>query len=137
MEGDRKGSELQMWECGFQSTPSEWRVTLFSHTLRDIFLFQSTPSEWRVTKIDYRNKGFQKGFQSTPSEWRVTKSKSVVYALITISIHTLRVEGDRFVGAYCPLKIISIHTLRVEGDRLCSTLDTVIAYFNPHPPSGG
>ena len=34
-----------------------------------------------------------------------------------ISIHTLRVEGDRPVGVACGVhRVISIHTLRVEGD---------------------
>ena len=36
----------------------------------------------------------------------------------SISIHTLRVEGDRRIQhTYTPLPI-SIHTLRVEGDNL-------------------
>ena len=34
-------------------------------------------------------------FQSTPSVWRVTVDKQETYAQESISIHTLRVEGDK------------------------------------------
>ena len=56
-------------------------------------IFQSTPSVWRVTDgFIGALKDIQ--FQSTPSVWRVTNgTRNKVYG-ITISIHTLRVEGD-------------------------------------------
>ena len=39
------------------------------------------------------------------------------YNEILISIHALRVEGDRLVVDIAPfMTMISIHTLRVEGD---------------------
>ena len=44
----------------------------------------------------------------------------VLAALMPISIHALREEGDKLKGAGCALKAISIHALREEGD-LCST----------------
>ena len=37
-------------------------------------------------------------------------------ALVRISIHTLRMEGDSAVGMDLPISNISIHTLRMEGD---------------------
>ena len=55
-----------------------------------------------------------------------------------ISIHTLRMEGDRpkcrehFGGAR-----ISIHTLRMEGDQSCWKRLRRGLNFNPHPPHGG
>ena len=37
--------------------------------------------------------------------------------VIAISIHALRVEGDRHLTSHCYLSLlISIHALRVEGD---------------------
>ena len=54
-----------------------------------------------------------------------------------ISIHTLRVEGD----CLQPFRItgfpISIHTLRVEGDGDGVPASHSGADFYPHPPCGG
>ena len=78
-------------------------------------------------------------FQSTPSAWRVTGRVCSLGHVLGISIHTLRMEGDRFFSACCSAvglfqstpsawrvtanlalgfqgDEISIHTLRVEGD---------------------
>ena len=76
-------------------------------------------------------------FQSTPSAWRVTKFTADFYAFFTISIHTLRVEGDWIGLENAKEIIISIHTLRVEGDVSRNFLFSVPNYFNPHPPRGG
>ena len=55
-------------------------------------------------------------FLSTPSVWRATrKGKRVVFYSL-ISIHALRVEGDRNHGGSPVKRLISIHALRVEGD---------------------
>ena len=105
-------------ETGFLSTPSGWRATSFSfflHFSYDVFL-------------------------STPSGWRATFFKAFEVADTGISIHALRVEGDRgpkphllsvnlFLStpsgwrATAKLSVgfavhrpISIHALRVEGD---------------------
>ena len=50
--------------------------------------------------------------------WRVTEEITMAkYNEILISIHALRVEGDRLVVDIAPfMTMISIHTLRVEGD---------------------
>ncbi len=55
----------------------------------------------------------------------------------SISIHSLRVEGDDTLAALVMGKDISIHSLRVEGDddrleRYKNSCD-----FNPLPPCGG
>ena len=55
------------------------------------------------------------GFQSTPSVWRETFLRQFHQFLKTISIHSLRVEGDKRL--YCA--------------------DFLKAYFNPLPPCGG
>ena len=56
-------------------------------------------------------------FQSTPSAWRVTLQLVTTIILLIISIHALRVEGDRWELVLMSRKAtISIHTLRVEGD---------------------
>ena len=78
--------------------------------------FQSTPSAWRET--------FSGGdivhtipFQSTPSAWRETVHLDIYRFVVDISIHSLRMEGDR--RSYFPpvgVPDISIHSLRMEGD---------------------
>ena len=61
--------------------------------------------------------GLSGTFQSTPSAWRVTRHRQKGGERLEISIHTLRVEGDRRGTVSNPNQTISIHTLRVEGDR--------------------
>ena len=56
--------------------------------------FLSTPSGWRATLVYFRIKTF----------------------LFSISIHALRVEGDRRHSKQIKQIQISIHALRVEGD---------------------
>ncbi len=78
-------------------------------------------------------------FLSTPSGWRATAPRRMLISLtadfyprppgggrlsfsshsshgVSISIHALRVEGDRFALVKIFVFIISIHALRVEGD---------------------
>ena len=77
-------------------------------------------------------------FQSTPSAWRVTDNLNQVFQPFSISIHTLRVEGDSSRSALIAgSKQISIHTLRVEGDNRYFDFPTGKVDFNPHPPRGG
>ena len=103
----------------FQSTPSAWRETrqqkppenstiISIHSLRmegdqsirrscwTIWTFQSTPSAWRETLSSVPVYRLQ-GFQSTPSAWRETKKHLKVLDVLHISIHSLRMEGDRIV----------------------------------------
>ena len=122
----------------FQSTPSAWRVTqsgnaghrlrvISIHTLRmegdlkngvvQYYLdpFQSTPSAWRVTPKLSASLPISR-FQSTPSAWRVTVWVYTPCSPVSISIHTLRMEGDEVTRPYSTPIGISIHTLRMEGD---------------------
>ena len=55
-------------------------------------------------------------FQSTPSAWRETVRYQKLKAMLDISIHSLRMEGDGQYKKLNVLPIISIHSLRMEGD---------------------
>ena len=55
-------------------------------------------------------------FQSTPSVWRETKQYNELLLDVFISIHSLRVEGDKIPEEIRSKFTISIHSLRVEGD---------------------
>ena len=56
----------------------------------------------------------------------------------TISIHSLRVEGDMTLPVLSmKMQMISIHSLRVEGDHNHSTKSGTEQDFNPLPPCGG
>ena len=55
-----------------------------------------------------------------------------------ISIHALRVEGDKIAPFVKHLHYISIHALRVEGDKsIFDRLRRRIRNFYPRPPGGG
>ena len=124
----------------FQSTPSVWRETenisispevlaISIHSLRvegdrccQIITykgapFQSTPSVWRETSMSIVCTPAS-SFQSTPSVWRETSTLFASGTRNTISIHSLRVEGDCDLQACLACPLISIHSLRVEGDFL-------------------
>ena len=100
--------------------------------------FLSTPSGWRATFPYWSFDSYVK-FLSTPSGWRATRAVVDILSIIGISIHALRVEGDRcgqgrrrrarnfyprppgggrlmFPGDPSGRPEISIHALRVEGD---------------------
>ena len=57
-------------------------------------------------------------FQSTPSAWRETQFSIPSEEVNTISIHSLRMEGDKFGEKIGECVDISIHSLRMEGDSL-------------------
>ena len=54
-----------------------------------------------------------------------------------ISIHSLRMEGDRPSEIQMYNIRISIHSLRMEGDFHDVTKSAVLRDFNPLPPHGG
>ena len=63
------------------------------------YAFQSTPSVWRETAFHHL-KSIRQLFQSTPSVWRETIPCVVADDLTSISIHSLRVEGDAVNTSY-------------------------------------
>ena len=100
-------------------------------------LFLSTPSARRATLTGFFYDSHHK-FLSTPSARRATKPPAGKPAVIRISIHALREEGDVFPkGVIHPMSKISIHALREEGDGLALEYGTIITHFYPRPPRGG
>ena len=57
-------------------------------------------------------------FQSTPSAWRETNYSHCAVRIDCISIHSLRMEGDKHQQKQSGSVYISIHSLRMEGDPL-------------------
>ena len=72
MEGDIFRSTIFLSHVEFQSTPSAWRETYHTDNILSNRTFQSTPSAWRETP---------ERFTSDANE--------------VISIHSLRMEGDK------------------------------------------
>ena len=80
-------------------------------------VFLSTPSGWRATSLFSPTPTPIGPFLSTPSGWRATCAcPAAVEAVLAISIHALRVEGDADRLVRRRGLVISIHALRVEGD---------------------
>ena len=124
--------------CLFLSTPSGWRATfppdrhtlnseISIHALRvegdakcvspeaDVCIFLSTPSGWRATMSPRkRGVGLKYFYPRPPGGGRRTTAGTL----------SLRVD-------------ISIHALRVEGDRTFGRARPVEFYFYPRPPGGG
>ena len=160
MEGDMGQKKVMMLTRIFQSTPSAWRETdRFNGFFLGIPVFQSTPSAWRETGI-CSHASAMLSFQSTPSAWRETKSAWDFSSSLAISIHSLRMEGDRNTSAavrsaqyFNPLpphggrlKPFEFHarqsafqsTPSAWRKTLCScTYSFIVRNFNPLPPHGG
>ena len=78
-----------------------------------------------------------KVFLSTPSARRATAGRTDNIAVICISIHALREEGDFLCQSFYLLLRISIHALREEGDEAREKDGERDEYFYPRPPRGG
>ena len=99
--------------------------------------FLSTPSGWRATVVLVAL--FPRCFNfypRPPGGGRLSHSMFPRTAE-TISIHALRVEGDKIAPFVKHLHYISIHALRVEGDHQHSTRIRPRCNFYPRPPGGG
>ena len=81
--------------------------------------------------------GIVPGFLSTPSGWRATPAGDRCVAKGYISIHALRVEGDKRENGSADRGNISIHALRVEGDVALVPQAFTVRDFYPRPPGGG
>ena len=121
----------------FQSTPSAWRETRQKGQARWKRRFQSTPSAWRETGVISRTKDSGKYFNPLPPHGGRPVPVSSQQVPCTISIHSLRMEGDFYRCFRCTHQPISIHSLRMEGDVLASLALVAVAHFNPLPPHGG
>ena len=87
-------------------------------------IFQSTPSAWRETTKNKRTRNILKNFNPLPPHGgRPAKDYATAFEK-DISIHSLRMEGDRQKKIRHPATmIISIHSLRMEGDRITLKVD--------------
>ena len=139
MEGDPSPT----WEASkpmpFQSTPSAWRETVLQvvgqstghhfnplppHGGRPLFRsrfrfprkFQSTPSAWRETGLLLGDGGGNSHFNPLPPHGGRPDSVHDGRKPKTISIHSLRMEGDHSSSRSSCGASISIHSLRMEGD---------------------
>ena len=93
MEGDNRRQQPQAKASHFNPLPPHGG-RLDKITEQDYAdLFQSTPSAWRETYIRMDIVTHQI-FQSTPSAWRETQPIPIKPTKVTISIHSLRMEGD-------------------------------------------
>ena len=79
----------------------------------------------------------ERPFLSTPSARRATEKVLRQLALVLISIHALREEGDANQRRVILTYEISIHALREEGDTSSVSLAAAAFYFYPRPPRGG
>ena len=123
----------------FQSTPSAWRETrlrlgrrqnpchfnplpphggrpLFRSRFRFPRKFQSTPSAWRETGLLLGDGGGNSHFNPLPPHGGRPDSVHDGRKPKTISIHSLRMEGDHSSSRSSCGASISIHSLRMEGD---------------------
>ena len=117
VEGDRASSLGTSASKLFLSTPSGWRATCAGEgdgSKRTDF-YPRPPGGGRLST---RNSVIKFCiFLSTPSGWRATADQHDFRDVSRISIHALRVEGDRQIGVDVEKwTAISIHALRVEGD---------------------
>ena len=159
MEGDKSHCTSKIIPGYFNPLPPHGgRLT--SKTLDQLSSpFQSTPSAWRETAVEriYHNVN---SFQSTPSAWRETLVLGLIQDVCSISIHSLRMEGD-WTRLLSPIRQIYFNPLPPHGGRLCKRLHcnppntfqstpsawreterngcaTIpLNHFNPLPPHGG
>ena len=102
----------------FQSTPSVWRETApVIHVTCQCRDFNPRPPCGGRRHGSQGRDGRLYTFQSTPSVWRETGHGQQDCRPYPISIHSLRVEGDRRILTMQEEGAISIHSLRVEGDK--------------------
>ena len=128
------------FKVAFQSTPSAWRETVrLSQHIKIFPVFQSTPSAWRETSDGLYFLYTNVSFQSTPSAWRETDSEST-HENEEQNFNPLPPHGGRpqFYLSSFSRGEISIHSLRMEGDRWHGTNTHCWSlHFNPLPPHGG
>ena len=123
----------------FLSTPSGWRATRCDLVLQlDVHIsihalrvegdrqthcryprqkeFLSTPSGWRATSFAFASSGISSNFYPRPPGGGRRHRHGYHRRIRPISIHALRVEGDKTAAENAATNAISIHALRVEGD---------------------
>ena len=89
--------------------------------------FQSTPSAWRETHIYLLLTFTTFYFNPLPPHGGRLIIRFFAYIVNSISIHSLRMEGDTSIALFDFGISISIHSLRMEGDFLPPTLRSAIS----------
>ena len=95
MEGDDGFKMKKHLEPLFQSTPSAWRETQRLNDLRQCINYFNPLPPHGGRQVTLHVQNHTRLFQSTPSAWRETYLKNFRPVIIAISIHSLRMEGDR------------------------------------------
>ena len=158
--GRRPRTRAAVYKDLFLSTPSGWRATCISHRLCTLChnFYPRPPGGGRQLQNLCR---CQLGnfYPRSPGGGR-PEIDYVLNCMQRISIHALRVEGDKgldttvFVTSvflstpsgwratsiwlnHGPNREISIHALRVEGDSSHHAPTIATSYFYPRPPGGG
>ena len=137
MEGDPSTLIYTVLLSIFQSTPSAWRETQRLNDLRQcINYFNPLPPHGGRPTLDSFSNHLSE-FQSTPSAWRETQMSTWKYSIW--HFNPLPPHGGRPVsGITIDLRFtISIHSLRMEGDRQRKNNNYRCGHFNPLPPHGG
>ena len=121
----------------FLSTPSGWRATVVLVALfpRCFNFYPRPPGGGRPFCIS-KDICVYNFYPRPPGGGRLSHSMFPRTAE-TISIHALRVEGDKIAPFVKHLHYISIHALRVEGDDDLILLISESYNFYPRPPGGG
>ena len=138
VEGDCAAEDVDFAYGGFLSTPSGWRATVVLVALfpRCFNFYPRPPGGGRPFCIS-KDICVYNFYPRPPGGGRLSHSMFPRTAE-TISIHALRVEGDKIAPFVKHLHYISIHALRVEGDKsIFDRLRRRIRNFYPRPPGGG
>ena len=117
--GGRRRTALTCGRCAiFQSTPSAWRETVYSLTIAEHIAISIHSLRMEGDQIDFTYPEIVMVFQSTPSAWRETYEE-ICYNRPCLDFNPLPPHGGRlFVTVHILLfQQISIHSLRMEGDR--------------------
>ena len=160
VEGDVLPTGVVSNILSFQSTPSAWRETRSGAISMSEKEFQSTPSAWRETLTTPDRRREWTYFNPLPPRGGRPKALTRAWKGCAISIHSLRVEGDRCHDHACG-EATNFNPLPPRGGRRCKitivqtagifqstpsawreTGDTVkqtgaVGNFNPLPPRGG
>ena len=134
MEGDLDGLAESINETAFQSTPSAWRETKAMIDLNTAQIFQSTPSAWRETYLPISYICMRMNFNPLPPHGGRPCTTSTGN-LSQLNFNPLPPHGGRqrllrvFEGEFG----ISIHSLRMEGDRVHQEIHNHIIGFQSTP----
>ena len=106
------------------------------YAVADIFL--STPSVWRATGLKYKTEiPFSDFYPRPPCGGRRYQSPGI-FKRRAISIHALRVEGDRYCGLYRLPVMIFLSTPSVwRATKFPRRISGFKHDFYPRPPCGG